>query len=49
VLVLVLLGLGGMAGALVLFNRIWKRRFRGVRRELVARSSLGGSAGEGLA
>lgn len=34
-LVFLLLGLGGAAGCLVMFNGIWRNRFRGVRRRLV--------------
>ena len=38
-LVFLLLGLGGAAGCLVMFNGIWRNRFRGVRRRLVEGSS----------
>jgi len=34
-LIFLLFGLGGAAGCLVLANRIWRNRFRGVRRRLV--------------
>ena len=37
-LVFTLLGLGGAVGVVLLFNRLWRRRFRGVRQELVRAS-----------
>jgi len=39
-LVFVLLGLGGAVGLILLMNRIWKERFRGVRRALVQASAI---------
>jgi mono/diheme cytochrome c family protein len=39
-LVFLLLGLGGAAGAVLLLNRFWRFRFRGVRRSLVKASAL---------
>lgn len=39
-LVFLLLGLGGAAGAVLLLNRFWRSRFRGVRRSLVRAAAL---------
>jgi len=39
-LVFMLFGLAGAAGCLVAFNRIWRGRFRGVRRSLIEESAL---------
>ncbi len=39
-LVFLLLGIGGAVGAVLLLNRFWRRRFRGVRRSLVEASAL---------
>ncbi len=44
VLVFILLGVGGAACCLLLFNRIWAWRFRGVRGPLVQRASWAGRA-----
>jgi mono/diheme cytochrome c family protein len=39
-LVFTLLGLGGAVGVVLLFNRLWRRRFRAVRKPLVRASRL---------
>lgn len=39
-LVFTLLGLGGAVGVVLLFNRLWRRRFRGVRKELIRASTV---------
>jgi cytochrome c2 len=39
-LVFLLLGMGGAVGAVLLLNRFWRSRFRGVRRALVEASAL---------
>lgn len=39
-LVFLLLGIGGAVGAVLLLNRFWRFRFRGVRRSLVEASAL---------
>jgi cytochrome c2 len=39
-LVFLLLGMGGAVGAVLLLNRFWRTRFRGVRRSLVEASAL---------
>lgn len=43
-LVFILLGVGGAGGVLVVFNRLWAWRFRGVRKPLVQRASWAGRA-----
>jgi cytochrome c2 len=44
-LVLILLAVAGAAGSLLLIGRIWRDRFRGVRRPLVDRSALRSAPG----
>lgn len=42
-----LAGVGGLVVALLGFDLVWRRRFRGVRRSLIARASLRGGANSG--
>ena len=43
-LILILVGLGGAAATMVIFNAVWRGRFRAVRRPLVQRAATGGES-----